>query len=54
MCSNIYDDVKDFEVCGFIKNTKIKLFSEGTIIFPYFFQMKKVLIVHLRSEYGKR
>ena len=21
MCSNLYDDVTDFEVCGFVKNT---------------------------------
>ena len=24
MCSNVYDDVADFEVCGFINNTKRK------------------------------
>ena len=24
MCSNVYNGVTDFEVCGFIKNTKIK------------------------------
>ena len=24
MCSNVYDDVTDFEVCGLIKNRKTK------------------------------
>ena len=29
-----YDDVADFEICGFHKNTKIQISKEGNIIFP--------------------
>ena len=33
MCSNVYDVVLDFEVCGFTKNMKIKISWEWNIIF---------------------
>ena len=28
MCSNVYDDVTDFEFCGFIENAKSKYLGE--------------------------
>ena len=36
MCSNVYDDVKDFEFCGFIENAKSKYLGE-----TFFFSNKK-------------
>ena len=33
LCSNVYNDVTDFEICGFYKNTKIKISRERNIIF---------------------
>ena len=34
MPSNVYDVVVDFEICGFTKNTKIKMSWEWNIIYP--------------------
>ena len=33
LCSSAYDDVTDFEICGFHKNTKISISREQNIIF---------------------
>ena len=29
LCSNVYDDVTDFAICGFHKNTKINIYLEN-------------------------
>ena len=39
MCNKAYDDVTDFEVCGFAKSTKIQI-AESKILF-FFQKMKK-------------
>ena len=41
LCSNIYDDVTDFEICGFYKNRKSR-YQQKQI----FFQVKNSLITH--------
>ena len=33
MCSNVYDNITDFEDCGFIKNTEISMSWQRNIIF---------------------
>ena len=33
LCSNAYDDIRDFEIFGFHKNTKIYISQEQNIIF---------------------
>ena len=33
LCSNVFDDVTDFEICGIHKNTKIYISQKGDIIF---------------------
>lgn len=40
MCSNVYYDVKDFEVSAFTKNTKISTLENKKIIL----QIKKIII----------
>ena len=49
MCSNIYNDVTDFEVCGFLPNkkkTKKGKYPENRI---FFLQMKKFIYLMLRT-----
>ena len=42
LCGNVYDDVTDFEICGFHKNTKIyRHLEKETLVF---LQMKKLKI----------
>lgn len=41
MCSNVYDEVTYFEVCGFIKNTKNKYLKKDMLLF---FQIKKITL----------
>ena len=33
LCSNVYDDVTDFEICAFHRNTKTQISRERNIIF---------------------
>ena len=35
MCSNVYDDFANFEVCGFMKNIKIEISWELNEMFSY-------------------
>ena len=42
LCSNDYDDVTDFEICEFHKNTKSRYLENET----FFLQIKKSLITH--------
>ena len=46
ICNNVYSDVTDFEVCGFMKNAKSQIPSEGSIIFP---SNKKIHYLHLKD-----
>ena len=46
MCSNIYNDVTDFEVCGFLPNKKKGKYPENRI---FFLQMKKFIYRMLRT-----
>ena len=31
LCSNVYDDITDFAICGFYKDTKIKICQIGQV-----------------------
>ena len=50
LSSNTYDDVTDFRICGFHKNTKIVISRERNI---FFFKQKNSLIAHQRPLYDK-
>ena len=39
MCSNVYDNVTNFEVCGLIKNTKTQFLDNETLLF---LQIKRI------------
>ena len=43
LCSNVYDDVKDFAICGFYKTQKSKYLKNKTL---FFLQIKNYLITH--------
>ena len=45
ICNNVYNDITDFEVCGFMKNAKSQITSEGNI-FP---SNKKFHYLHLKN-----
>ena len=51
LCSNAYDDVTDFEIYGFHKNTKIQIYQERNIIF--YSNKKNPLITHPGLLYGQ-
>ena len=52
LCSNAYDDVTDFEICGFQKTQK-SIYLENKTLF--FLQIKKKsLITHHGLLYGKK
>ena len=45
-CSNAYDDVTDFEICRFHKNTKTYISWEQNIIFS---SNKKIHLLHIKG-----
>ena len=47
MFSNVYDDVKDFEVCGFNKNKKSIIYLANEALF--FVRIKK--FIHFKLSY---
>ena len=51
LCSSVYDDVTDFAICGFYKNTKVKISPERNIFSS---NKKKSLITHQGLRYGKK
>ena len=46
-CSNAYDDVEDFEICGIHKNTEIQMSRERNI----FSSNKKILQLHIKGYF---
>ena len=49
MCSNAYDDVKDFEVCEFIKNTDLNSFRSRVFLKVVFSTNKKTIHYPFRA-----
>ena len=43
LCSNVYDEATDFEICGLHKNTKTRSLENKTL---FFIQIKNSLITH--------
>ena len=50
MCSNVYDDVTNFDVCGFTENIEIIISWDKIIIFC---TNKKTFIINHRQQSGK-
>ena len=52
LSSNVYNNIKDLEICGFHKNRKIRISPERNIIFSS--NKKNLLIVHPGLLYGRK
>ena len=48
LCSNAFDGMIDFEICGFHKNTKIQISCERNIIFS---SNKKIHQLHAKGNF---
>ena len=48
MCRNVYDDITDYEICGFHKNTKPRYLENETFVL---LQMKKIHLLHIKGYF---